>query len=92
MKFNCLSLKIDDDELFKKGSKISTFFIRPFLTMLNLEVEKISLQQLEYKMDFTNYPGDYNFFEIGYCGHTNFPFSNIQLDHTSDLIPSYFNK
>ena len=31
MKFNCLSLKIDDDEIFKSRSKMPTFFIRPFL-------------------------------------------------------------
>ena len=47
MKFNCLSLKIDDDELFKNTSKRPTFVLIPFLTMLNLEVDKISLQKLE---------------------------------------------
>ena len=38
--FNCLSIKINDDDLFKKRSKRPTFVIRPFLTMLNLEVDR----------------------------------------------------
>ena len=29
--------------------------------MLNLEVDRLSLQQLEYEMDRTDYPVDYNF-------------------------------
>ena len=31
--------------------------------MLNLEVDRIYLQQLEYEMDRTDYPVDYNFFK-----------------------------
>ena len=65
-KFNFLSLKMYDDDLFNNISKISTFVIRPFLTMLYLEVDIISLQQLYYEMDRTDYPVNYNFFEIGY--------------------------
>ena len=61
MKFNYLYLGLDDDELFKNRSQISKFVIRPFLAMLNLEVDRISLQKLEYKMDRTDYPFDYNF-------------------------------
>ena len=59
MKDNCLSLKLDDDDLSKNRSKIPTFVIRSFLTMLNLEVDKISLQQLEYEIDRTDYPVNY---------------------------------
>ena len=60
--------------------------------MLNLEVDRISLQKLEYEMDLTDFPVDCNFFEIGYCGDPNLPYKNIQLKNTSDLIPSHFQK
>ena len=58
MKFNFPYLKLDDDDLFKNSSRIPTFVIRTFLTMLNLEVYRISLQQLEYEIDHTDYPVD----------------------------------
>ena len=86
MKFNCLYCKIDDDDLFNNRSKRPTFFIRPFPTTINLEVERISLHQLEYEMDCTDYPVDYNCFEIGYCGHPKSPYTYIHLDQSSDLI------
>ena len=77
---------------FINRSKIPTFVTRPFLTMLNLEVERISLQQLEYEMDRTDDPVDYNCFEIEYCGHLSFPYKNIQLEQESDLMLSHFQK
>ena len=58
MKFSCLSFNLDDDNLFKNSSKRPTFFIRPFSTILNLEVDRISLHQFEYAMDCTDYPYD----------------------------------
>ena len=58
MKFNSLFIKLDDDDLFKNRSKITSFLIRPYLTMLNLEVDRISIQKLEYEMDRTDYPVD----------------------------------
>ena len=58
MRFNCLSLKLYDDDIFKNRSKIPTFFKKLFLTILNLEVDRTSLQQLEYEMDRTDYPVD----------------------------------
>ena len=64
--------------------------MRPFLTMLNLEVDRIYLQKLEYEMDRTYYPVDYDFFEIGYCGYPNFPYTNIQLEQANYLILSHF--
>ena len=91
MKFNCISLKIDDGDLFKNRSKRHTFVIR-FLTMLNLEMERISLHQLEYEMDRTGYPVYYNVFEIVYCGHPNFAYTNIQPYQSIDLILSHFQK
>ena len=85
MKNNCLSLKIDDDSLFKSRSKRPTLVLRPFLTMLNLYVKRLSPQQLEYGMDLNYYPIDHNCFEKGYCGHLNSPFTNIQLEQTSEF-------
>ena len=41
-------------------------------------------------MDRTEYPVDYNYFEIGYCGHPNPPYKNIQLEQASDLILHIF--
>ena len=41
-------------------------------------------------MDSAGYPDNYNFFELVYCGHPQFPYSNIFLDQASDLILSYF--
>ena len=58
MKFNCHAIKLDYGDLFRNRSKRPTFVIRPFLTMLSLEMERVSLQQLEYKMDRTDYPVD----------------------------------
>ena len=63
MRFNCHALKLDDDDLFKNSSKRPTFFKRPFLTMINFEVDRISLQKLEYEMYCTDYPVTCNFFK-----------------------------
>ena len=60
--------------------------------MLNFEVERLSLQKLKYEMDCTYYPVDYNFFEIGYCGHPNFPYANIQFKKATNLILSHFQE
>ena len=91
-KINCISLIMDDEDQFKNRSKRPTFVLRLFLTMLNLEVERLSPQKLEYEMDCTDYPVDYNFFEIGYCGHPTYPYTNIQLEKAIDLILSHFQE
>ena len=62
MKFNCHALKLDDDDLSKNRSKRPTFVTRPFLTIINYEVDRISLKQFEYGMDRNDYPIDYNLF------------------------------
>ena len=92
MYVNFLSLIKDDVDHFKNRSKRPSFLIRPFLTILNLEVNRLSLHQPEYEMDRTDYPVDYNFLEIGYCGHPTYPHTSIQLEQDSDLILSYFQK
>ena len=43
-------------------------------------------------MDSTGYPDHHNFFELGYCGHTQFPHSNVFLDQSSALILSQFQE
>ena len=43
-------------------------------------------------MDSNGYPDDHNFFELGYCGHTQFPHSKLFLDQASDLILSQFQE
>ena len=58
MNINCLSLIMYSDNLFKNMSKRPIFVLSQFLTMLNLEVEKSSLQKIEYEMDCTDYPID----------------------------------
>ena len=61
MNINCHAIKLDHDDLFKNRPKRRTFLLRPFLTILNLEAERISLQKLDYEMDRTDYPVDYSF-------------------------------
>ena len=64
-------LKTQDDALFKNRSKLPDFVLRPLKFMLNLEVDRLSLQQLEYEMDCTDYPADYNFFKSLVLGLMN---------------------
>ena len=56
--------------------------------MLNLVVNRISLQQLEYEMERADLPDDYIFFEIGYCVHPSFPYAHIQLEQDTKSIIS----
>ena len=55
------SLKIDYDALFNNRSKRPSFVLSPLKSMLNFQVGRLSLQKLEYEMDCTGYPVDYNF-------------------------------
>ena len=43
-------------------------------------------------MDSTGYPDDHKFFELGYCGHTQYPHSKLFLDQASALIISQFQE
>ena len=87
---NCYSLKEEDDALFKNRSKRPDFVLRPLTSMINFEVDRLSLQQLEHEMDRTDYPVNYNLFEIVYCGYPNSPSANIQFDKATNLIISHF--
>ena len=42
-------------------------------------------------MDCTDYPVDFSF-GIGYCGHPNSPYTNVQLKQASDWILSHYQK
>ena len=90
MNMHCYSLKIDDNALFKNRLKRPTFTQRPLKSMLDFEVDRLSLQQLEYEMDRTDYPVDCNFSEIGYCGQPKSPYANIQFKQDTNLIISHF--
>ena len=60
-KMHCYYIKNQDDALFKNRSKRPAFLIRPLNYMLNSEVDRLYLQQIEFEMDRTDYPVDYNF-------------------------------
>ena len=58
MKLNFHAPKLDYDILFKNRSQRPNFVTRIFLTMINLEVDRISLQKLKYEMYRTDYTVD----------------------------------
>ena len=71
---------IDADNVIFKNRKIFPKFVfAPFCLFLDSKLDRLSLQQLECEMDSTGYPDDHNLFELGYCGHTQFPYSKIFL-------------
>ena len=49
----------------------------PLRGFMDQKLDRLSLQQLECEMDSTGYPDDHKFFELGYCGHTQYPHSKI---------------
>ena len=75
--------------MFNKRSKRPVFLLRPLKSMLSFEVDRSSLQKLEYKIDHTDYHVDYNFFEIWYCGHPSLHYANIQFKPATYLILSH---
>ena len=83
----CYSIIIDDDAQFKNISKRPAFVLRTLKTMLNFEVGKLSLQELEYEMDRTDYSVDY--IKKGYCGHPNFTYVDIQFKQATNGILSH---
>ena len=50
--------------------------------MLNFEVDRLSIQQLKYEMDYTGFPDDYIFF-IRYGGNSKFPYAHIQIEQAT---------
>ena len=84
----CGNLLKADKVLFKTRKFLPKFVLDPLRGFLNLKLYRLSFLQLECEMDSTGYPDDHNFFELGYCGHTQYPHSNIFLDQARDLILS----
>ena len=84
--------KAKDDALFKIKPKRPAYVLNPLKAMLNLFVDRISLKQLDYKMEWNDLPNDYNFFQIGYCYHPAFSYAHIQLEQANKLIPSLFQE
>ena len=66
----------------RRGKK-TAFVMKSLKAILNHAVDRIYLQQLEYEMRRVDLPEDYNYFEIGYCGHPYFPYSHIQLEQAT---------
>ena len=46
IKVHCYYIKTQDDALFKNRSKISAFLLSPLKSMLDSEVDRLSLQKL----------------------------------------------
>ena len=85
-KVNCHSLIKDDDDLFKNTSKRPSFVLRPLKTMLNFELDRLYLQQLEYELDCTDFPLEYDDILV-----TLTPlYTYIQLEQATKSIISYF--
>ena len=68
----CEELIEADNVLFKNRKIFPKFILAPFRRFLDSKLDRLSLQQLECEMDSTGYPDDHNFFELGYCGHTQY--------------------
>ena len=49
-KTHCYSLRTQNDALFKNRSEISAFVLKPLKSMINFDVDRLSLQKLEYEM------------------------------------------
>ena len=88
----CGNLLKADKVLFKTRKFIPQFALAPLRSFLNLNLDRLSLLQLEHEMDSTGYPDDHNFFELGYCGHTQYPHSKIFLDQARALIIPQFQE
>ena len=88
----CGELIVADNVLFKNRKIFPKFVLAPLRRFLNSKLDRLSLQQLECEMDSTGYPDDQNFFELRYCGNTQFPHSKIFHDQASAVILSQFQE
>ena len=88
----CGELIVADNVLFKNRKTFPKFVLAPFCEFMNQKFDRLSFQKLECEMDSTGYPDDHKFFELGYCGHTQYPQSKIFLDQASALILSKFQE
>ena len=79
-----------DKVLFKTRKTFPTFLLAPLCGFLDQKLDRLYLQQFECEMDSTGCPDDHKFFELGYCGHTQYPHYKIFLDQARALIISQF--
>ena len=86
----CGNLLEADEVLFKARKFLPQFVLAPLCSFLNLNLDRSSLLQLKIEMDATGYPDDHKFFDLVYCGHTQYPHSKIFLDQARALIISQF--
>ena len=77
---------------FGIGKKKPVIVLNPLKSMFDHVVDRLSLQKLEYEMERVDLPDDYNFFEIGYCGHPAFPYARIQQEQSTKSIISHFKE
>ena len=69
-----------DKVLFKTSKFLPKFVLAPLRGFLNLKLDRLYLLQLECEMDSTGYPDDHKLFELGYCGHSQYPHSKTFID------------
>ena len=90
MKTRCEFITEADNDLFNFRTIRPKFILTSFQHFLNSKLDRLSLQQFDFEMNSAGYPDKYNFFELGYCAHPQFPYSKIFIDQASDLILSHF--
>ena len=84
----CEELIEADNVLFLNRKIFPKFVLALLRGFLNSKLYRLYLQQIECEIDSTGYPDHHNFFELGYCGHTQYPYSKIFLDQARALILS----
>ena len=60
--------------------------------MIGHEVDRLSLQHLEYEMERFDLTDDNHFSETGYCGHPDSPYTLTQQDQSTEWIISHFQE
>ena len=80
----------EDNGMYNFRTTTPEFVLTSFQHFLDSKFDRLSLQQIEFEMDPAGYPDNYNFFELGYCGHPQFLYSKTFFDQASDLILSQF--
>ena len=76
-KTRCDLIMEDDNKLFKNRTQEPTFVLSSFQKLLYSKLDRLSLQQVECELDRTDHTDKYNCFELGYCGHPNYPHTKI---------------
>ena len=82
----CEGLIEADNVLFKNRKIFPKFVLAPLCGFLNSKLDRLSRNGFNWVSD------DHNFFELGYCVHTQCPHSKIFLDQASALIILQFQE